>query len=294
MNLLVIPNLDKENTLACVRNLRKCIPRDGNALLYQLRYKTQLDEYGDFFSDDNDHLLALADAVVAVGGDGTIIHAAKLAAEAGKPVIGINSGYLGFTAELEPDETDMLRLLLNKSYSIENRMMLKVRVLDAHGSEKLCSNAINDAVISRGTLARVKRLSVTVDGRPALSYRADGLIISTPTGSTAYALSAGGPIIAPQINCIAVTPVCPHDLCSRTVVFSGNSILCATVVDRRDINENCCEKTDTYLTIDGDISCPIECGDRVEIMRSSVSASFIKLKSIGFSETLRTKFNTIV
>ncbi len=291
MKFLIVPNLDKGDTINCVRKLHDVFADTSHKLMYSNEHLPLLSVYGDIFSDSQQWLFENCDAVIAIGGDGTVIHTAKLAAEAGKPIIGINSGHLGFTAEIEPDEINLLTCLADGDYSTEQRMMLDVSILSADGTKKLHCNAINDAVITRGSLARIIALSVTVDNRPAISCRADGLIISTPTGSTAYALSAGGPVIAPQINCIPVTPICPHDLSSRTVIFSDSSELTVTTEpDRGSINSNA-NRGDIYLTVDGEMACPLSNDDRVIIKRSAISACFIKLKNIGFSEILRSKFN---
>ncbi len=290
MKLLIMPNLEKANTLRCAEGIKEHL--GGHCLLmYQKRYGQELSGLGDVFSDDTCWLLGEADIVIAIGGDGTIIHAAKLAAEAGKPILGINSGHLGFTAGLEPEELGSITRLLCEPLPIERRMMLEVSVISPGGECRLCCTAINDAVITRGSLARIITLDIAENDRPALSFRADGVIVSTPTGSTAYALSAGGPVIAPQINCIPATPICPHDLSSRTVIFSDSSRLTVTTGERRGCVAQDTPDSDIYLTVDGEISCPLSYGDRVEIARSPLDAQFIKLKSMGFSEILKAKFS---
>jgi len=289
MKFFIMPNLDKDNTVSAVADIRRAFPSDANKLMYQKKYSPELAQYGDLFDDDVASLVNQADAVIAIGGDGTIIHTAKIAAEAGKPVIGVNSGYLGFTAEIEYDEIKLLEMISSGNYVTEKRMMLEVCVFSADNEEKFRCNAINDAVISRGALNRLLSINVAANGLPALGYRADGLIISTPTGSTAYALSAGGPIISPQINCIPVTPISPHDLNSRTVIFGDDSVLNITAGGRQesDFSGNTTEKA--FLVVDGELLCEISKSDRVEIRKSPISAMFIKLKNSGFSEKLKSK-----
>lgn len=290
MTIFISPNLDKSNTLTCIKRLRELLPKGEHRFILQDIYKPQLGEYGDLFSDDIYTLLNEADVVIAVGGDGTIIHAAKLAAEVGKPILGINSGYLGFTAGLELDDICKVTKLADNDFPIEKRMLLDVTVTDENGSEKLSCHAMNDAVISRGTLAKIIDLCVTENGRPALNYRVDGLIVSTPTGSTAYALSAGGPAISPGISCLEVTPICPHALTSRTIIFSDNSELSISVGSKHD-NSGSSTENEVYLTVDGEISCRIESTDRVYIKKSSVYAYFISLNELSFSEILNAKFH---
>lgn len=291
MTVFIIPNLDKSNTLTCVKKLRDLLPRGEHRLVFQEKYREQLSEYGDLFSDDTEQLFDEAETVIAVGGDGTIIHAAKLAAEAQKPILGINSGYLGFTAGLEIDDLGKVSRLTQGDFPVEKRMMLDVAVTDENGCEKLCCHAMNDAVISRGTWAKIIDLCVMENGRPALNYRVDGLIVSTPTGSTAYAFSAGGPAISPGINCLEVTPICPHALTSRTIIFSDDSQLSISIGKKRDHSVSGGTENEVYLTVDGEISCRIEYGDRVTISKSSVYAYFISLNELSFSEILNAKFH---
>lgn len=291
MTIFIIPNLDKSNTLTCIKKLRDLLPSGEHRLIFQEMYRPQLNEYGDLFSDDIEDLLNQAEIVIAVGGDGTIIHAAKLAAEAEKPILGINSGYLGFTAGLEIDDLAKVKKLTQGDFPIEKRMLLDVVVTDEKGFEKLCCHAMNDAVISRGTWAKIIDLCVAENGRPALNYRVDGLIVSTPTGSTAYALSAGGPAISPRISCLEVTPICPHALTSRTIIFSDDSQLSISIGEKPDHSVSGGIENEVYLTVDGEIPCRIEYGDRVIINKSSVYAYFISLNEFSFSEILNAKFH---
>jgi len=147
MTIFIIPNLDKSNTLSCIKKLRDLLPRGEHTLLFQKIYQPQLNEFGDLFSDDIGLLLDKAETVIAVGGDGTIIHAAKLAAEAKKPILGINSGYLGFTAGLELEDLGKVAKLTQGDFPVEKRMLLDVIVTDENGSEKLCCHAMTGWVL---------------------------------------------------------------------------------------------------------------------------------------------------
>lgn len=291
MTIFIIPNLDKSNTLTCIKRLRELLPRGEHSFLFQEIYHSQLGEYGDTFSDDLAYLLSEAETVIAVGGDGTIIHAAKLAAEAQKPILGINSGYLGFTAGLELDDLGKVTKLTEGDFPIEKRMLLDVTVTDSSGNTKLKCHAMNDAVISRGTWAKIIDLCVTENGRQALNYRVDGLIVSTPTGSTAYALSAGGPAISPGISCLEITPICPHALTSRTIIFSDDSQISISIGGRHEGTACSTAENEVYLTVDGEISCRIEPDDKVSVNKSSVYAYFISLNELSFSEILNAKFH---
>lgn len=220
-----------------------------------------------------------ADVIAALGGDGTILHAAKEAAMAGVPVLGINIGRLGFMAGIEVDELDGLKKLTDGDFSIDERMILKIAFKNRPG---LSYYALNDAVISKGTLSRIIDISISCNERQVGEYRADGVIVSTPTGSTAYSLSAGGPVIDPVIESIAVTPICPHSLFSRTVLFAPKTVIGIEVKKLSD--------REAYLTIDGQDSLKLAGNEKVIISKARKKAKLIRLKDISFYEVLYNKF----
>ena len=152
--------------------------------------------------------LAGSDAAIAIGGDGTIMHVAKAAAAANCPVLGVNGGHLGFLAGIEPEELEALDGLLVGTYTVDERALLAITVHTAAGERTLL--AMNEAVVARGSLSRLVDVTVTAAGRTVMTCRGDGVIIATPTGSTAYSLSAGGPVVDPAVACTLITPVCPH------------------------------------------------------------------------------------
>ena len=215
MKAMIMPNFDKKNAVACTKTVCSKLMEYGVEPWMADSCKSKLDlsfvVYGDFYQQ-----LQNCDLLIAIGGDGTIIHSAKHAVVFDKPILGINAGRLGFLAGLEQDELDYLQQLAACNYQIEERMMLEV----VHHSEKgeISYFALNDAVISKGALARVIDLDIYCMNRYVSSYRADGIIFSTPTGSTAYALSAGGPIVEPAIDAIGMTPISPHSLFDRTIL----------------------------------------------------------------------------
>ena len=219
------------------------------------------------------------DVVIPVGGDGTIIHAARQAAEKGKPVLGINVGRLGYVAGLEVDELDRLRDLVQGNYSIENRMMLTISLV--REGKRVFYRALNDIVIARGSLSRILDFSVSLNGNNICSYRADGLIFSTPTGSTAYSLAAGGPVIDPSMQCILLTPICPHALFTRTVVFNPDASLSVHARPNTD--------SEIFLTVDGENSVQIQPGEMMSVRRSSLSVGLIQLKKRDFYEVVTEK-----
>lgn len=215
---------------------------------------------------DENHLQN-CDFCVVIGGDGTIIHTAKIAAIYSKAVLGINVGRIGYLAAIKSTELDYLNNILNGEYEIEERIMLDVKKLSDNNEENY--TAFNDAVITKGTLSRMLDMKLLVDGHE-IKYRSDGLIISTPTGSTAYALSAGGPVIDPRVNDILITPICPYSFFTRPMIvpsFSDVSIT-ADVLDNKE----------AYLTIDGELAVKIEQKDKIVISRSKTSVKLISLK----------------
>lgn len=182
-----------------------------------------------------------SDVVITIGGDGTLISYAKKAATYGKPVLGINAGRLGFLTDVEKDNLDLLEKLVKGDYTTENRMMIKASVIK-NGKDVFSDIALNEVIISGGDIARIADIEVNV-GKDVISYRADGIIISTPTGSTAYSMSAGGPIIDPSLKCYNLTPVCSHSLTARPMLINANEKIKVTIPET--------SRASVYLGIDG-------------------------------------------
>lgn len=224
-----------------------------------------------------------ADMLICFGGDGTILHAAKAAAEAKIPVLGINIGTMGFMAELESNEMDLLRRLKNDDYKTESRMMLDVKVT-REGQTVFQDTALNDAVITKGAVARIIQLTVACDHVDALQLSGDGLILCTPTGSTAYSMSAGGPIVEPTAQNIIITPICAHDMMSRPFVTSSRHVISTRVgkIGRRN----------AYLSVDGGKAFKLGTGDIVTVTRAVQDTHLVKLKELSFFEVVNQKFGT--
>lgn len=279
MKAFLMPNLDKPNALNCTQKvIEKLIELDIKPTM-DTRYRPYFFEYAVDFSEFYASICN-TDVIIAIGGDGTIIHSAKHAVECDIPLLGINVGRLGFMAGLEMGELSLLSRLVDKNYTIENRMMLKC----IHYTKETVNEylALNDIVISNGALSRIIEVEVLCNDKNVASYRADGVIFSTPTGSTAYALSAGGPVIEPAINCIAMTPICPHSLVARTVIFSDDKVLLA-----KSAKDN---RHPIYITVDGDQGAKFEDTDFVEIMKSPQTVKLINLNQKQFYEVLNQKF----
>ncbi len=224
-----------------------------------------------------------SDLIIVLGGDGTILEAARRAAENQIKILGINLGRVGYMAELEIYELDMLSKLFEGEYTVEERSMLSVEVISAKSKKTVSAFALNDAVISNGSVARIVDLELSEGGVLISNYRADGLIVSTPTGSTAYSMSAGGPITDPRVNCLCVTPICPHSFVARPIIFSDNAVL--------EVKNTCVREKLLYLTLDGRNNYEVYIGDTVRITKSELKTRLVRLTDSGFYARLRKKMN---
>lgn len=228
-----------------------------------------------------DRELPGADLIICFGGDGTILHMSKTATRAGIPILGVNIGTMGFMAELENTELEQLRRLATGDYTIDKRMMLDVTVYRDRDIifHDIC---LNDVVLTKGAVARIVHLAVECDGVQAMECGGDGVIVATPTGSTAYSLSAGGPIVEPAAHSILVTPICAHDVGSRCMVTSDKRVI--TVKLTRNARRN------AYLSVDGGKSVRLCMGDTTIIKKSNLETSLIRLKDRSFYDVVNQKF----
>lgn len=228
-----------------------------------------------------DRELPTAAAVVCFGGDGTILHMAKAATRHGVPILGVNIGTMGFMAELESTELSLLARLADDHYTLDKRMMLDVTV--QRGRDIIFHEiGLNDAVITKGAIARVVHLNVKCDGIEAMECTGDGVIIATPTGSTAYSLSAGGPIVEPEAQNILITPICSHDMLSRCIVASHNRVITVGMVLNPHKN--------AYLSVDGGRAQKLSMGDNVTVKKSNLTTKLIRLKDRSFYDVVNVKF----
>ena len=280
MKAAVIPNLSKKDAKVNTERLIGKLKEFGIDVIMKADYKNNFENQGIMFYNDFYEMLDLCDIVIAVGGDGTIIHNARHAAAAGKPILGINVGRLGFVAGLETNEYDELGKLVNGGFVIEDRMMLEIKTKE-NGVVKT-HMALNDAVIARGSLSHILDLQVSFNGAEVCDYRADGIIISTPTGSTAYSLAAGGPVIDPKMECILLSPICPHSLFTRPVVFDADA--------RLSVKAHSEYHGEIFLTIDGDEFYKItDDTESIEITRAERPVRLIQLKNRNFYEVVNEK-----
>lgn len=278
MKISIFPNFNNDGVLQTCEEI--CKELDKLGVEYSVAKCNESDETGTlplFF--DTDELIENCDIVIVVGGDGTTLNVAKAASLHNKLTLGINAGRLGFMSGLERDELSLLNRLVSGEYEVEERMMIDARLMTENGIQDFI--CLNDAVITRGDLARLIDVTVKSDGRVITKNRADGMIIATPTGSTAYSMAAGGPVVSPDNSCFVVTPICPHSLVNRSIVFSSDKELEITV-------EN--DKNNTsYLSIDGEKSVTVTKNSKIIISKSEYVAKLIKIKPDSFYEILNKK-----
>lgn len=229
---------------------------------------------------DMDEQLKDADMMVCFGGDGTILHVAKSANVYGVPILGVNLGSVGFMAELEQGELGRLKQLAEGNYTLEERMMLDVRVFH-EGKIIVRDTAFNDAVITKGAVARIIDFSVMADDVKITDFAGDGIIISTPTGSTAYSMSAGGPIVEPTAENIIITPICPHALYARSFVLDRERTVSAQMSRQ--------SRKTAYLSVDGGKAVKLSGGDRVEVCRSCAKTTLVRLTGRSFYDIVSQK-----
>ncbi len=234
------------------------------------------------FGTSQSRMIEQAQCMIVFGGDGTLLGTARKVATAGTPIIGINLGNLGFLTEIEiPNITASLEKILEGQYHIEERMMLEAWVY-RHGNVVERLVALNDAVIAKGAFARPIRLEFHVNDDYVNTYPADGLIIASPTGSTAYSLSAGGPLVTPELDIMLLTPICPHSIWARSLVVAPESVVRVVVISCRG---------EVMLTMDGQQGINLQERDEIIIKRAQRKAKFIRLNGKSFFEVLRKKLS---
>lgn len=273
MKIAVVPNLTKKEAEACTAAVIGILKGCGCEVVL----KTDLFDSCGVYRETDEETLRTCDLFIAVGGDGTIIHTAKLAASFGKPILGVNAGKLGFTAGVERDQLFLLPNLLRGEYREEQRLMLAVQVFSQ--ARCMIHRALNDAVVS-GERAKIIDYEMALGENHGYRYRADGFIVATPTGSTAYSLSAGGPVIEPTLDCLVYTPICPHSLFNRSVVFEADTKLAVSIPDTLGR---------LFLTVDGEEPVELYSGDKLVFSRAERSARLLKLDQNDFYDILNQK-----
>lgn len=225
------------------------------------------------------------DLLVSLGGDGTLLRGARMVTPYHTPVLGVNLGSLGFLTSVSPVELEpALELVFSGDYWLDVRFTLDARILTSDQRKEPGHVALNDAVLHKGGLAQVMRLAVYVgeDQEPVGSYIADGIIISTPTGSTAYSLSAGGAIVYPAVDCILATPICPHTLAVRPLIVPANTLLMVEVL---------CPSGQVFFTADGQEGAELQPGDRLVVRKGNATVPLVRFAGQSFFSTLRRKLH---
>ena len=274
-SFFIYPNMRKGDAVALVPQVCARLRRDGVRLILPMQMRAAAPEVPGADYMETDEAIRVADAAVVLGGDGTMLRIARAAAQNDVPLLGVNVGHVGFMTELEPGELGEMEKLFDGYSSIDSRMMLHVSVI--RNQRVVYENdALNDIVIAKGTAFRVVRVCISADDEEVTSFNGDGVIVATPTGSTAYGLSAGGPVIEPSAENMAVIPICAHALTAKSFVFSP---------ERRIMLTASCEGgSEVFVSADGGQSFAVRPDDRVIITRSPLRTrpvSMILLSSVS-------------
>ena len=285
-NVILTPNPYRDKNFQTVREAIQVLRNAG--LQPRLCLPFEIDRSYDLPRDLRfcrlDRELPNADMVICFGGDGTILHMAKTATRKGLPILGVNIGTMGFMAELESSELDKLAQLASGNYTMDTRMMLDVTVQRDRDIifHDIC---LNDVVVTKGAVARIVHLQVTCDGVDAMECGGDGVIVATPTGSTAYSLSAGGPSVEPEARNIIITPICAHDVGSRCIVASDKRVVTVQMI--RNARRN------AYVSVDGGKALRLNMGDIVTIKKSNLETKLVRLKDTSFYDVVSAKFKKV-
>ena len=228
-----------------------------------------------------DREISNAEMVVCFGGDGTILHMAKTATRHKIPILGVNIGTMGFIAELESTELDQLTRLATGDYTLDSRLLLDVTV--RRNQDVIFHDiALNDVTVTKGAVARIVHLNVRCDGVQAMEFGGDGVILATPTGSTAYSLSAGGPIVEPDARNILITPICAHDVMTKCIVASDKRVI--------DVQLASTARRNAFLSVDGGRAVKLNMGDVATVCCSRMETKLIRLKERSFYDVVSNKF----
>ena len=269
----IIPNRGKPNSIAKALEVSKLLSEKG-VIIKAPEWLTECKKSStDIYNE--------TDALIVFGGDGTVLGASKKASPANIPILCINTGKIGYLTELEENEEINIDAFLSGEFTIERRMMLDCEII-RNGKNVFKDTVLNDFVVSKGCLSRMLNFRVYCGTKDYMEYRADAIIVSTPTGSTAYAMSAGGAIIDPSLDCIQVTPICPYMLSgAKHLIFSPMSTIRINVTETNN--------SEAWLTGDGSTSYHLESGDDIIIKKSTNETSLIKMNTKTFCDVLVTK-----
>ena len=279
-SILLVPNTHRDPELEMTCLAARLLRQGGFDPFWRKgSLSRELAEKLSPWARETEHLSSM-DLLLALGGDGTILGVAREAAQAELPILGVNLGKVGFMAELEREELSDLPGILGGTLTLERRMMQEVRVL-RDGKTVFSDVALNDAVVTKGAASKIVDLEVSVDDVPLFSFAGDGAVAATPTGSTAYSMSAGGPIVEPAGENLIITPVCAFALHARSFVFSPERVVGLRVLGLRD--------RDAYLSVDGGDAVELREGDRVLVSRSALQTRLVRFKAHNFYEIMTQK-----
>lgn len=281
MNIGIISNLDKDKDQIVTKQVISWLEERNIKVFFDEKISAELALIKDNYCDE--YIFRHSDVIIVLGGDGTLLNVARQASCNEVPLLGINMGHLGFLTETEVEDMyTSLEKLIEGDYRIEKRMMLEafIRNDDVPTKDFI---ALNDIVIAKGNFSRLITYSIYINDNLVDIYSGDGIIVSSPTGSTAYSLSAGGPIVAPDVEVLLITPVCPHTLHSRSILVSNKDLV------KIELNSNC--KTEINLTVDGQKGVKINPGDIVTVKQSIYYANLVKLNNRSFFDVLRGKMS---
>ena len=282
-DILLTVNFKKRVDSSFVRHIFEIMLRRG-CRIYVFQDEAELfREIGvsAFSVIDFDLSVKQPDMLIVLGGDGSIIRASSKTSELEIPILGINFGTVGYLAELEAGDTDKIEKILDGCYDIDERMMLNAEILRGGSTVYTARNVLNDIVLSNGPVARLLNFDVTVNGVLMQKYRADGMIAATPTGSTAYSMSAGGPIMDPCLDAVCITPICSHSLSDRPVIVPGDTVIGIENIDTEDDS--------VYITVDGRHMERLEPEDKIRIFRSKSHAKLVRTTNNSFISVLNSK-----
>ena len=277
----IIVNIERDLDLSCTKSAIDILLEAGAEVYVDRKYHVNFNEGGPikFFSNET-ALFSDTDVIVTFGGDGTILSKCEKAASFEKPIIGVNLGHLGFLCSLEKDELPLLAKLVTGEYSIEERMMAEIKLTDGGISREFC--ALNEVVISSSIVSKLTEIEVECNGKTTLTYKSDGLIISTPSGSTAYSLSAGGPVIDATTSLLCLTPICPISTLNRPIIFSGDTVL-------RIQGKTLGQSRDIVVTPDGRTNAKLTADAVIEVRKSDLVTRIVRFKEGRFYDIVNKK-----
>lgn len=277
MRFGIIANVKKDPDMIVTNKLKDCILDKGGEIEFVSNLMSMVKQQTSLESVEK------ADVVFCLGGDGSFLKVARLIYSTNIPLVGINMGSLGFLTEVEIENiSDSVEKIMNGNYSIEDRMMIETKII--RNNEVIAKDvAINDVVISRGALSRILHIKTYINDVFLDAFPGDGLIVSTPTGSTGYSLSAGGPMVDPDVEMIILSPICPHILYSRSFVATGDKVV------KCEVDED--YKHGAMVTVDGQIGHEIKGGDVIEVKKLNQCVKMLRINPMDFYHVLRTKLH---